>query len=37
MSLIKSFNIEVTTEPYKHGGYLAWLAEASYVDKIFVH
>ena len=35
-SSIRSFNIEVTTEPQKHGRYSAWLAKASYADKIFV-
>ena len=35
-SLIWSFNIKVTTEPWNYKRYLLWLAEGSYVDKIFV-
>ena len=36
MSLIKSFNTEVTTEPCKRRKCLALLAEASYADNIII-
>ena len=36
-SSIRTFNTEVTTEPFKRGRYSAQLAEASYAEKTFVH
>ena len=35
-SSIRSFNTKVTTGPREHSRCSAWLAEASYIDKIFV-
>ena len=36
MSLIRNFNIKVTTEPYKLKGYSVWFTTMSNADKIFV-
>ena len=36
MSSIKNFNTKINTEPRKRGGCSAWLAKASYADKIFM-